>query len=95
MVGFRRHALHKQQVSHGESFERRLQGSVLHSRDVANERVGEIAADDRADLRHLARRTKPVYPPAPPEPTSPWACSSSRRAVAALKHLPMRRHAGH
>ena len=31
-----------------------------HFRDVAQQRIGEIASKNRADLRHLARRAEPV-----------------------------------
>jgi hypothetical protein len=45
-----------------ELFQRRLQGSLFDSGHVAKKTVGEAAADHRADLRHLARRTEPVEP---------------------------------
>ena len=60
IIAFGRQALHN--VGFGELLQRSLQGCILDSRHVANERVGEPAADHRADLRYLARRAKPVQP---------------------------------
>jgi hypothetical protein len=39
-----------------------LKRRIRNAGDGANERVGEIAPDHGANLRHLARRSKPVEP---------------------------------
>ena len=60
IVGLRRRALDKQEVGVGKPIQRRLQRWLVAFCDVAQQRIGEIASEHRADLRHLARRPEPV-----------------------------------
>jgi hypothetical protein len=62
VIAVRREALDQHDVSLGELFQRRLQRRIIHSGDVVKQSIGEAAADDRADLRHFARRAEPVEP---------------------------------
>ena len=57
---FRRQSLDQQDVSLCEPLKSCLQWRVLHPGNGANERVGEISSNHRADLRHVARRAEPV-----------------------------------
>ena len=55
-------ALGDNEVRGGEPVERGLEGGVLDTADGAQQRVGEISAEDGADLRDFARFAKPVEP---------------------------------
>ena len=59
---FRRQSLDQQDVSLCEPLKSCLQWHVLHPGNGANERVGEISSNHRADLRDLARWAKSVEP---------------------------------
>ena len=60
IVGLRRSALDKQEVGVGKPIQRRLQRRLVQLRDIAQQRIGEIASKHRADLRHLTRRPEPI-----------------------------------
>ena len=60
IVGSRRRALDKQEVGFGEPLQRRLQRRLVQFGDVTQQRVGEVASKNSPDLRHLARRAKPI-----------------------------------
>ena len=62
IIALGRQALDQHNVGFGEFLQRRLQGCVLHPGHIADQAIGEAAADHRADLRHLARRTEAVEP---------------------------------
>ena len=55
-------ALGDNEVRGGEPVERGLEGGVLDTADGAQQRVGEISAEDGAYLRDFARFAKPVEP---------------------------------
>ena len=60
IVGLRWRALDEQEVGVGEPIQRRLKRRLIDFGDVAQQRVDEIASENRADLRDLARRPEPV-----------------------------------
>jgi hypothetical protein len=55
-------ALGDVEVRLGEPVERGLEGLVVDAADRAEQRIGEISSQDRADLSHLARFAQPVEP---------------------------------
>jgi hypothetical protein len=55
-------ALGDEEVRAGEPVERGLEGEVLDLADSAEQRIGEIAPQDGADLRDFARVAKSVEP---------------------------------
>jgi hypothetical protein len=54
--------LDEQEVRVGEAVKRRLEGGVVDPAYSAQQRIGEIPPEHRADLRNLARRPEPVEP---------------------------------
>ena len=62
VVALRRCALYQQDVGLGEFLQRRLQRRVFHAGHIPQQLIRKAAADDRADLRHFARRPEPVEP---------------------------------
>ena len=62
IIALGRQALDQHNVGFGEFLQRHLQGCVLHPGHIADQAIGEAAADHRADLRHLACRTEAVEP---------------------------------
>ena len=53
VFGFRREPLHQQDVSIAELFQRGLQRRIPHAGDLTKKFIGEIAPNDRPNLRNL------------------------------------------
>ena len=60
IVGLRRRALDKQEVGFGKPIQRCLKRRFIQFRDIAQQRVDEVASKHRADLRDLARSAQPI-----------------------------------